>query len=110
MSGKENATGAPLIDMPSPGSGAGSDPAAHEMASGSATPHSHESAAVNTNDELYLVQDNLNQIEAILKAESKRRIEANKLTEDYILEYLDKLETSLNTRVVGQFQAMERRI
>ena len=47
---------------------------------------------VNQNDELYLVQESLGQIEAILKAESKRRLEANKLTEDYILEYLDKLE------------------
>ena len=104
MSGKENATGAPPLDLPLTGSRAGSDhPGSHEMASGSASAHSHESAAVNTNDELYIVQENLNQIEAILKAESKRRIEANKLTEDYILEYLDKLENSLNTRVVGQF-------
>lgn len=64
---------------------------------GSLTPHSQDGIAqVNQNDELYIVQESLNQIEAILKAESKRRIEANKLTEEYILEYLDKLESSLN--------------
>lgn len=45
-----------------------------------------------------------------MNAESKRRLEANRLTEDYIMDYLDKLESSLNSRVIGQFQAMERRI
>ena len=64
---------------------------------GSLTPHSQDGVPpVNQNDELYVVQESLGQIEAILKAESKRRLEANKLTEEYILEYLDKLELSLN--------------
>ena len=49
-------------------------------------------------------------LEAILNAESKRRLEANCLTEEYIMDYLEKLESSLNSRVIGQFQAMERRI
>ena len=64
---------------------------------GSLTPHSQDGVPpVNQNDELYIVSESLNQIEAILKAESKRRLEANKLTEEYILEYLEKLENSLN--------------
>lgn len=54
-----------------------------------------------SHDEMSLVTESLNQIEAILKAESKRRMEANKLTEDYILEYLEKLEQNLNSRVLG---------
>jgi len=74
------------------------------------SPLSQEAPAVNTNDELYLVTENLNQIEAILKAESKRRLEANKLTDEYIMDYLEKLEQNLNNRVIGQFTAMERRI
>lgn len=65
---------------------------------------------MNTKDELYLVTESLGQIEAILKAESKRRLEANKLTDDYIMDYLEKLEQNLNNRVIGQFTAMEKRI
>ena len=65
---------------------------------------------MNTKDELYLVTESLGQIEAILKAESKRRLEANKLTDDYIMDYLEKLEQNLNNRVMGQFTAMEKRI
>jgi len=65
---------------------------------------------VNTKDELYLVTESLGQIEAILKAESKRRLEANKLTDDYIMDYLEKLEQNLNNRVIGQFTAIEKRI
>lgn len=57
-----------------------------------------------------IVTENLNQIEAILKAESKRRIEANKLSEDYIMDYLEKMETELNSRVVKQFHNLEKRI
>ena len=37
-------------------------------------------------------------------------MEANKLTEDYILEYLDKLEQSLNNQVSKSFKTMEQRI
>ena len=43
---------------------------------------------------------NLNQIEAILRAESKRRFEANALTEEYILDYLEKLERRMNESVI----------
>ena len=47
-------------------------------------------------DELQIVYLNLNQIEAMLKAESKRRIEANHITDEYIKNYLDGLEKNLN--------------
>ena len=52
----------------------------------------------------------LNQIEAILKAESKRRFEANKLTEEYILDYLEKLESRVNENVLKRFCDMESKI
>jgi len=61
-------------------------------------------------EELTLVQDSLQQIEAILKAEAKRRTEANQITSDYIVNYLDSLEQSLSERVTGQFHALEERI
>ena len=57
----------------------------------------------NQFDELSLITDSLSSIEAILIAESKRRTESNRLTEEYILDYLEKLESSLNQRVIGQF-------
>ena len=57
-----------------------------------------------------VVQESLAQIEAILKAESKRRQEANQITEEYILNYLDSLEQNLNQRVQGQFKDLENRI
>lgn len=83
--------------------------------SGTTTPMSAEReefmrGAQHQNDELMIVTENLNQIEAILKAESKRRIEANKLSEDYIMDYLEKMESELNSRVVKQFHNMEKRI
>lgn len=43
-------------------------------------------------DEMRVVAESLGQIEAILKAESKRRKNANAVTEDYIVNYLDSLE------------------
>ena len=46
------------------------------------------------------MSNSLNQIEAILRAESKRRFEANKLTEEYILDYLEKLERRMNESVI----------
>ena len=52
----------------------------------------------------------MNQIEAILKAESKRRIEANLITEEYIKNYLDGLEKNLNQRVNSQFSNLEKRV
>ena len=104
MSGKENASAAGMSHPGSPTSQVlGSD----QLGSGTEEIGSAGSAEVNDgenqNDELFLVTESLNQIEAILKAESKRRIEANSLTDTYISDYLDKLEQSLNTRVLGQF-------
>lgn len=61
-------------------------------------------------EEIKLVQEQLIKIENILKAESKRRIEANQITEEYILNYLDSLEQNLNKRVNGQFQDLDERI
>ena len=61
-------------------------------------------------DETTLIAESLNSIEAILKAESKRRMEANHITEDYIKNYLDGLEKNLTQRVTSQFQALEKRI
>jgi len=45
-----------------------------------------------------------------LKAESKRRIEANQITNDFITSYLEKLELGLQSRVESQFKAIETRI
>ena len=106
MSGKENTGEEAGIGSPHNDGG----PASNEVMSGTATPHSRDDSARNENDELFVVTENLNQIEAILKAESKRRIEANKLNEEYILDYLEKMEQELNNRVSKQFQAMEKRI
>mmetsp|Transcript_19724 Transcript_19724/g.24329 ORF Transcript_19724/g.24329 Transcript_19724/m.24329 type:complete len:119 (+) Transcript_19724:1-357(+) len=105
MSGKENAAAKEVVISPT--NAAMRD----AIGTGTLTPTSQEDASLNAaNDELSMIQESLNQIEAILNAESKRRLEANRLTEDYIMDYLEKLETSLNSRVIGQFQAMERRI
>ena len=43
-------------------------------------------------EELDIVQESLSQIDAILKAESKRRVEANAIQSEYINNYLDTLE------------------
>ena len=61
-------------------------------------------------EEIRLVHDSLQKIENILKAESKRRLEANQITEDYIVSYLDSLEQNLTKRVSGQFQELDERI
>jgi len=54
----------------------------------------------NTDDEAILaIFEGLSQIEAILKAESKRRFEANQISNDYISSYMDKLDSSLQQRV-----------
>ena len=42
-----------------------------------------------------MILQGLGQIEAIVKAESKRRIESNQVTQEYIHSYLEKLESSL---------------
>ena len=98
MSGKENAAGAEM-QVGSPTSAI-----TQQIASGTLTPTSQEDGSFNAaNDEISLIGESLNQIEAILNAESKRRLEANRLTEDYIMDYLEKLESSLNSRVIGQF-------
>ena len=61
-------------------------------------------------EEIRLVHESLQKIENILKAESKRRLEANQITEDYIITYLDSLEQNLDKRVNGQFQELDERI
>ena len=106
MSGKENFKQAAATAGHQPsGSHIGSPTSQiNDANSGNLTPLSNEEgSSANQNDELFLITENLSQIEAILKAESKRRLEANKLTEEYINDYLDKLESSLNQRVLGQF-------
>ena len=65
---------------------------------------------INEVDEIQLVQENLDQIEAILKAESKRRMEANQITEEYIKNYLDGLEKNLTQRVNAQFSNLDKKI
>lgn len=52
----------------------------------------------------------IDQIEAILKAEQKRRVESNHITQEYIHSFLDKLETSLNAKVSTQFNQVDSRI
>ena len=61
-------------------------------------------------EEIKLVHESLQKIENILKAESKRRLEANQITEDYIITYLESLEQNLDKRVNGQFQELDERI
>lgn len=60
--------------------------------------------------QLQAIAQGLSQIEAIVKAESKRRIESNQVTQDYIHSYLDKLEQSIQQRVHAQFEQIEKRI
>lgn len=67
-------------------------------------------AQFRDDEALMNIFEGLSQIEAILKAESKRRVEANQITHDYINSYLDKLDTQLQNRVQNQFQAIEQRI
>lgn len=67
-------------------------------------------AQFRDDEALMNIFEGLSQIEAILKAESKRRVEANQITHDYINSYLDKLDTQLQNRVQNQFSAIEQRI
>jgi len=60
--------------------------------------------------ELDAIQEQLQKIENILKAESKRRLEANQIMEESILDYLDKLEQQLHLRVNEQFHDLQARI
>ena len=109
MSGKENAAADDIAahdDMGDPNQ-------KDHLSGGTQTPSAdvdYEDGYPRQNDELFIVTENLNQIEAILKAESKRRIEANRLSEEYIMDYLDKMESELNSRVIKQFHQMEKRI
>ena len=45
------------------------------------------------------VQEQLKALESILKAEAKRRVESNEIMQEYILNYLNELETTLGRRV-----------
>jgi hypothetical protein len=49
------------------------------------------------------ILNGLSQIEAILQAEQKRRVESNAITHEHITGQLDKLEKSLQQRVSKQF-------
>eukprot|EP00347_Sterkiella_histriomuscorum_P006836 403351248 len=56
------------------------------------------------------VSDSLRQIENIMKAEQKRRVESNEIMNEYITSYLDQLQQSLNDRVVQQFLMLKSRV
>ena len=56
------------------------------------------------------VQEQLKNIENILKAEQKRRVESNEIMNEYIVNYLDQLQQNLGDRVSAQFQQLERSI
>jgi hypothetical protein len=45
------------------------------------------------------VQEQLRNIENILKAEQKRRVETNEIIDRYITDYLEQLQSSLSERV-----------
>ena len=52
-------------------------------------------------EQLLLIVEGIKQIEAILKAEQKRREESNNMTQDYIQQYLDKLESTLQQKIAN---------
>ena len=56
------------------------------------------------------MQESLSQIEAVLNAESKRRTEANQITQEHITHYLQELENTLTNRVQDNFKILESRI
>ena len=56
------------------------------------------------------VAESLRQIENIMKAESKRRVESNQIMDEYITNYLDQLQQSLNDRAKTQFSQLKQRI
>ena len=45
-----------------------------------------------------------------MKAESKRRVESNEIINDYIANYLDQLQQSLNSQVNAQFDTLKTKI
>lgn len=65
---------------------------------------------VEDDEQLAKIVQGLGQIEAILCAEQKRRVESNNITQEYIHQFLDKLELSLQQRVTGQFSQIDTRI
>ena len=63
-----------------------------------------------TDQGLLEVQEQLKNLENILKAEQKRRVESNEIMNEYILNYLDQLQYSLNDRVSQQFHQLKHSI
>ena len=61
-------------------------------------------------EELQLVKEQLASIEAVLKAESKRRIEANHIMDDYIMGFMTSIEDQLTARVDTQFKTLQKRV
>ena len=56
------------------------------------------------------VQVQLKNIENIMKAEQKRRVESNEIMNEYIINYLQQLQLNLNDRVGSQFSHLNHSI
>jgi tetrahydromethanopterin S-methyltransferase subunit A len=52
----------------------------------------------------------LKEIENILKAEQKRRVESNEIMNEYIISYMEQLERSLNERFDRQLSQVKERV
>lgn len=59
---------------------------------------------------LHDVMESLKNVENIIKAEQKRRVESNEIMNDYIVNYLDQLQASINGRVNAQFHSLKHQI
>ena len=60
--------------------------------------------------ELIGIQEALGSIENIMVAEKKRRLENNKIMNEFIEEYLKTLQESITNKVDQDFQTMKRRV
>ena len=61
-------------------------------------------------DELLEVQDQLRDIDQIMIAETKRRIESNQIMADFIDEYLKTLNQNITNKIDGDFQTLKSRV
>ena len=52
----------------------------------------------------------MKEIENILKAEQKRRVESNEIMNEYIISYMEQLERSLNERFDRQLSQVKERV
>ena len=60
--------------------------------------------------ELRQVNTDLEEIEQVIDAEKKRREESNQIMKEFIVEYLQDLESSIANKVDGQFNELKNRV